>query len=286
MENINDEPVYTERQVQQIITTARAEDRKRLEDAYRGTDLPMEILSLLEESTPNDLKDNLKQYRRSLSKYNDDFWTIPETMDKEFTTELKRAKMEVHQAILSSYKFTETTRQQARGATEVYEQLKSLANKINFSNREDQEFFEVTLENVKNLSAFGWGSAYFQDKDTKQLALKHIRLPETLKHLATPDDDQRTRKAFGPEFVGQVNKGRFEQKLTYKAASGNGFQSKGNSWRRNGRDSGRGTWHRTSWRRYTSGHQSFYGRGRGKGASHPQQEDSTNYTNSSQNTNH
>jgi hypothetical protein len=234
------------REVQQETSTAEVE-------------LPMAITSAL-DTPPTELRENFKNYKRQRQRYYDGFWTVPESMDKQLTPELKKAKVDVHQVTNLLYKNTTTTRTQAKAATELYEQLSFVANKIRFDNEQDQRTFQDCIKQAEQLAVYSWGSAHFQDVETKEFTLKHT----------SGDDGGRTRSAFGAEFIESLNKGRFEHQLLNKASGSYGNRGGFNRFQSRGYGSrGRG------YSNYNRG-SGFQSRGRGRGATYSPQQFSTN----------
>ncbi|KAG1136114.1 hypothetical protein G6F37_012451 [Rhizopus arrhizus] len=115
--------LYTQEQVDRLFR----EFSKRLElerqQHHQGTEMPLDIIEELENTPPQQLQNNLKQFKREAHKYVPNDWTTPETINRNFLPDLKKYTVETTQVINSIYKVTENTRFQASTAVEIYEQL-------------------------------------------------------------------------------------------------------------------------------------------------------------------
>ncbi|CEP07113.1 hypothetical protein, partial, partial [Parasitella parasitica] len=102
------------------------------------------------------------------------------------------------------------------------------------------------------LAVYGFGSAKLQEADARELTLKAINLPPSLKHLEQQYQGSSEKKfVFSDEFLEQYYDETFKQKLTTQATNKNKLNNKSNNINGNG---GRG-------RRGKS--RPFRGRGRG-----------------------
>ncbi|KAG1390931.1 hypothetical protein G6F58_012839 [Rhizopus delemar] len=158
----------------------------------------------LDNASSAQLKDDFKQYKRTIQRYNHDTWTKAEQINKEFVPDLKNWKVDAYQLVSTIHKITETTRLQARASTEIYEQLQYLQSKAAFISEKDSEIFNNTIEQAQRLSIFGFGSAKQQEREAKEVSLKALKLPASIKHLEyTAEDDGKTN-SFDRDFKGKL----------------------------------------------------------------------------------
>lgn len=68
----------------------------------------MDISSYLEESTPLQIQYNFKRFKRELSKYHDEEWTVGEEINKPLILKLKSYTVDTTQVVNSIYKGSET----------------------------------------------------------------------------------------------------------------------------------------------------------------------------------
>lgn len=146
------------------------------------SELPLAISQTLDGTSTTQLKDNIKQYKRSVHRYTHDEWTTAEQINKGFIPELKNWKVDAYQLVHTICKITETTRIQARASTELYEQLQYLQNKTEFISAKDRDIFNNAIEQAQRLAVYGFGSAKFQENDAKEVAIKALKLPASIKH--------------------------------------------------------------------------------------------------------
>lgn len=268
-QEFNQQSNTTRAQVEALFREFEEQRAREREIQANGTELPLVISEALDNASSAQLKDDFKQYKRTIQRYNHDTWTKAEQINKEFVPDLKNWKVDAYQLVSTIHKITETTRLQARASTEIYEQLQYLQSKAAFISEKDSEIFNNTIEQAQRLSIFGFGSAKQQEREAKEVSLKALKLPASIKHLEyTAEDDGKTN-SFDRDFVEQLQKARFEDKVLRDASSfrrgsfntNRGFSgSRGGYWRGNG----------------SRGH--FFqngGRGRGTHSSNPQNLQST-----------
>jgi hypothetical protein len=110
------------------------------------------------------IKNNFKQYKRNIHRYNHDGWTTAEQINKELIPELKNWKVDAYQLVHTIYKITETTRIQARASSELYEQLSYPQDKTEFASAKDKDIFNNATEQAQRLAIYAFGSIKLQKK--------------------------------------------------------------------------------------------------------------------------
>ncbi|KAG1136169.1 hypothetical protein G6F37_012346 [Rhizopus arrhizus] len=244
--------------------------RLRTEESYDkdSANLPDEVFEELGSSSKSELQANLKRYTREIPKYKGSQWTTPETINKEFTRDLKKYTVESYQLIMTMYKNSERVRLQARAAAEVFEEFKNGSQ-----NGGSEDDFAATMEKLRRLSIYGFVTAKEIDHEAKQATFKALRLPESVKHLA---EDEPGEKVFAidQETVERIHKARYEQSVLRSATSnGRGGYS---SFR------GRGNFNFQHRGRPFNG-RPFFGRGRGRTFTPAEQQPSYNQNNNQTN---
>ncbi|KAG1044387.1 hypothetical protein G6F43_011463 [Rhizopus delemar] len=211
-EESNQQTTFTRAEVEEIIRELeeRREHQRQLQTI--GSELPLAISQALDGTSTTQLKDNFKQYKRSVQRYNHDEWTTAEQINKEFIPELKNWKVDAYQLVHTIYKITETTRIQARASTELYEQLSYLQDKTEFASTKDRDIFNNTIEQAQRLAVYGFGSAKFQENDAKEVAIKALKLPTSIKHLEHSTEEDGKKNSFDGDFVERLQRARFEDK--------------------------------------------------------------------------
>ncbi|KAG1150111.1 hypothetical protein G6F37_011279 [Rhizopus arrhizus] len=218
-QQIHDDTPLTRTQVEALFRELEEQRNREREIQTNGVELPLVISEALDNASSAQLKDDFKQYKRTIQRYNHDTWTKAEQINKEYIPDLKNWKVDAYQIVSSIYKNTETTRIQARASTEIYEQLQYLQEKAVFTSARDQEVFNSTVEQAQRLAVFGFGSAKFQENDAKDLSLKALRLPPNARHLEHSIEEDGKTNAFDRAFVEQLQKARFEDKVLRDASS-------------------------------------------------------------------
>lgn len=169
------------------------------------------------------------KYKRSVHKYRNEDWVTAETINPNFTGQLKEWKVDAFLLFNTIYKHTETARVQARAATEIYEQLQTIID--NRYQEEDINLFRTTVEQARRLSIYGFESAKQQEHEVKEVTTKALKLPVSHKHMETPASGEK-KYAFDQQFVEQYYEEFFKQRITGDAARNNQnrnrFASNGN----------------------------------------------------------
>jgi hypothetical protein len=267
---INDEePTFTQRQVENIIELVtrrvREEQLQEAENRAKGNPLPPTIVEELDHYARTDsLSKAIQKFKKEIPKYNSEDWITAETNNPNFIGELKQHKVDSLQFTNLIYKFAETTRVQARAATQIYEKLNFLSTRG--FRPGDETTITNEVQSIRKLAVFGFGAAKLQESEARDATLKAIKLPPTLKHLEPQQSSGDKKYAFSEEFLEQYYDETFKQKITSQSTSNRGgytqrFNSHGNGYRGRGgnnnrsrpfRGRGRGTWSQ-----YTQPNRSF-----------------------------
>jgi hypothetical protein len=187
----------------------------------------------------------------------------PEATNPNFTNQLKETKVDTAQLVNTIYRLTENTRVQAKAATELYEHLKYISDRG--LQQEDLPLFQDSIEQARRLAVYGFGTAKQQEKEARDITIKALKLPQSLKHLE-PISVGEKRYAFDEKFVEQYYEESYKQKLTNNAARTN------RNLDNNFRGVGRGNYG------FRSGHfLSQRGRGRGQWNQRGQSSGNSNY---------
>ncbi|EIE79109.1 hypothetical protein G6F46_013266 [Rhizopus delemar] len=95
-EESNQQTTFTRAEVEEIIRELeeRRESQRQLQTI--GSELPLAISQALDGTSTTQLKENFKQYKRSVQRYNHDEWTTAEQIIKEFIPELKNWKVDAY----------------------------------------------------------------------------------------------------------------------------------------------------------------------------------------------
>ncbi|KAI8883253.1 hypothetical protein K501DRAFT_184946 [Backusella circina FSU 941] len=215
----NDDTPLTRTQVEELFRELEEQRAREREIQANGVELPLAIREALENTPTAQLKDELRKYKKYIQRYNHPDWTSVQQINKEYFPDLKNWKVNAYQLVNTIYKNTETTRIQARANTELYEQLKYLQEKAKFASTKYREIFNNTVEQAERLAVFGFGSAKFQEHEAKEVSFKALKLPPNAKHLEYSVEEDGKTNAFDRDFVEQLQKARFEDKITRNATS-------------------------------------------------------------------
>lgn len=255
--------IFTQSQVEDIIeqVTHRIREEQLLQAEHRiqGTPLPTAIVEELDHySQTGSLPKAIQKYKKEIPKYNSEDWITAETNHPNFIGGLKQHKVDSLQLTNLIYKFAETTRVQAKAATQIYERLNFL-NSRGFQSGGDETTITNEIESLRKLAVFGFGAAKLQESEaTRDATLRAIKLPPTLKHLEPQQSSGDKKYAFSEEFLEQYYNETFKQKITCQSTSKRGgytqrYGSRGDGYRGSGRGGhncrsrpfrgrGRGTW--------------------------------------------
>ncbi|KAG1135032.1 hypothetical protein G6F37_013104 [Rhizopus arrhizus] len=255
--NVNEGPrVYTEEEVFRLFQRFKNEEKLAEQNNREERPLPVEIITQLEENSKQQLQDNFRRFKKNLSKYIDEEWTVAEEINKSLLPKLKTYTVDTAQLVSSIYRGSEIMRTHGRAATEIFEQL-SILREGEISTEEAHAILEEAFENAKRLAVFAWAQGRQQDEEARDFAIKALRLPSNLKHLETKESGKR--EAFSTEFIEQYHEAKYQQSVlraaTTNNSQGNGRGGHSNHWNQQHRG-GRG---------YYRGGKNYSG-GRGRGA--------------------
>ncbi|KAG1445145.1 hypothetical protein G6F57_017651 [Rhizopus arrhizus] len=168
---------FTEDQVNAIIdqVTKRVRETQlaELEQRIQGSSFPEDIQEELDGYNPAQLQKALQRYKKAIPKYNNEEWNTPEEINPNFIKKLKQWKVDSHHLVTTIYRLTETTRLQARAATEIYEQLQFVAKRG--WQLEDGEIVNEVVEKVRRLAVFGYGIAKAREDEAREETTKALR---------------------------------------------------------------------------------------------------------------
>ncbi|KAG0755422.1 hypothetical protein G6F29_012065 [Rhizopus arrhizus] len=216
--DLNLTPEQFERLYQQFAAKLRMEDAEQKRNEH--FELPTEIQTDLDKTSSSETQQNIKRYIRELPQYEGGIWTSAETINKVFIPDLKRYQIDAYQVVTQRYKDADKIRHAAKAATDIYEDLIHFA-----TNGGDEATFANIVEKARRMAVYGFSTAKTVDTEARDLATKALRLPQSLKYLEDPQDDNK-RLAFSPEIVEKISQARYESAILQKATS-----SKGSSFR-------------------------------------------------------
>lgn len=223
-----------EEQLIELFRRLRTEEQTASQQAREERDLPLDITSTLENLTKQQHLDNFKRYKRDVSNYYNEEWTIPEEINKSFIPKLKNYTVDTTQVVNADYKGADISRMHGRAATEIYEQLLTIKNG-HLPTEKAQQLLDETIESTKRLSIHAWFQARQFDEDARLAAAKALKLPPSLKHWESKESNKR--EAFSPEFVDAYHEASFQQGLLRAATNNNSYSNRrGRGWSNNGRN--------------------------------------------------
>ncbi|KAG1043950.1 hypothetical protein G6F43_011537 [Rhizopus delemar] len=242
----NEQRTYTEQEVFELLRRFKIEEQTTTQRAREERELPLEIASFLDETTKQQHQDNFKRYKREISKYYHEEWTMAEEINKSFIPKLKQFTVDTTQVVNAHYKGAETSRLHGRAATEIFEQLLTIKSG-GLSTEEANQLLDEALESAKRLAIHAWVQGRQQDEEAKDYAIRALRLPPSLKHLEAKESGSK-REAFSEEFIARYNEAKYQQRIL-KAAITNTSAGRG-----------RGGYQSTSTWNNPRGGRGFYGR--------------------------
>ncbi|KAG1174212.1 hypothetical protein G6F36_011269 [Rhizopus arrhizus] len=237
--DINEQPkLYTEEQIFELFQRFKAEEQATTQRAREERELPLEIITSLDDVKRQQHLDNFKRYKRDISKYYHNEWTVGEEINKSFLPKLKNHTVDTTQVVNAYYKGSEINRTHGRAATELYEQLHTI-KRGNLPADQAHQLLDEAIESAKRLAIHAWFHARQQDEDAKQYATKALKLPQSLRHLESRESSTK-RDAFNPEFVESYYEASFQEDLLRKSANNSySYSGRGRGWNNN-RGRGRG----------------------------------------------
>ncbi|KAG2208390.1 hypothetical protein INT46_001059 [Mucor plumbeus] len=213
------------------------EQTQEAENRTRGNPLPSAIVEELDHYSKTDsLPKAIQKYKKEIPKYNCEDWITVEISIPNFIGELKQHKVDSLQFTNLIYKFIETTRVQAREATQIYERLNFFSTRgfqpgdesvmsryiIGLTSKiVKPSFFDISESTIANeaqslpkLAVFGFGAARLRYPEARDATLKAIKLPSTLKNLKPQHSIGDKKYAFSKEFLRQYYDETFKQRIT------------------------------------------------------------------------
>ncbi|KAG0756033.1 hypothetical protein G6F66_011108 [Rhizopus arrhizus] len=218
-----------------ITKRVRETQLAELEQRIQGSSFSEDIQEELDSYNPAQLQKVLQRYKKAAPKYNNEEWNTPEEINPNFIKKLKQWKVDSHHLVTTIYRLTETTRLQARAATEIYEQLQFVAKRG--WQLEDGEIVNEVVEKVRRLAVFGYGIAKAREDEAREETTKALRLSHSIKHLESPAKGDK-KYAFSTEFVQKYYDAYSQQELSTEAARKSDY--KANNFNRRGRGNGNG----------------------------------------------
>ncbi|CEG72841.1 hypothetical protein RMATCC62417_08326 [Rhizopus microsporus] len=225
----------TEAQIIELIQRHTAQTGRDKSTEYA---LPSEILEDLEESSSKELRTNTQKFTKEALQYDGGKWTKSGAVNKMFVQELKNAKMDAYQLIQRRFKDGDRLRIAARGATEVFEEIKFVVERGGGDN--DSELLEQVLEKVRRLAIYAFAAGKSIDNEAKELTARSLKLPGSVRYLDEEDEDDKDF-VFSQEDVGRIQQARCEEAIVNNTSHGNRqFRNKGQDQYRRGFSRGRG----------------------------------------------
>lgn len=117
----------------------------------------------------------IQKYKKEIPKYNSEDWITAETNHPNFIGDLKQHKLDSLQLTNLIYKSAETTRMQARAATQINERLNSRGFQSG-----DETTITNEIDSLRKLAVFGFEAAKLQESEAREATLRAIKLPPIL----------------------------------------------------------------------------------------------------------
>ncbi|KAG0738622.1 hypothetical protein G6F57_012066 [Rhizopus arrhizus] len=209
-----EQPTFTQSQVEQIIelVTRRVRETQvqEAEERPRGIPLPSAVFEELDHyAAADNLQKAIQKFKKEVPKYNNEEWVTAETTNPNFINDLKQHKVDSVKLTNTIHRLTDTTRVQAKAVTYIYEKLNFLCSRG--LQPGDEEIIKREVESLRKLAVYGFGSAKLQEADARDITLKAIKLPSTLKHLEPQQSNGEKKYAFDDDFLEQYYDESFKQ---------------------------------------------------------------------------
>ncbi|KAG1344573.1 hypothetical protein G6F62_004434 [Rhizopus arrhizus] len=118
----NEKPcLCIETQVLNLLQHPINEEQTANQQAREERDLPLEITSFLNSLTKKQHLDKFKRYKREVSKYYNEEWTVTEDINKSFLPNLKAFTVDTTQVVNVHYKRLEISPRDQKSATGLIE---------------------------------------------------------------------------------------------------------------------------------------------------------------------
>jgi hypothetical protein len=194
-----------------LIRRFKIEEQTTTQRAREERELSFGIASSLDELTKQQHQDNFKRYKREISKYHHEEWTVAEEINKSFLPKLKQYTVGTTQVVNAHYKGAEISRLHGRAATEIFEQLLTIKSGELLTEEANQLLVEV-LESAERLAIHAWVQSKQHDEDGKDDTTRAFRLPPGLKHLEAKESGSK-REIFSEEFIAKYNEANYQQRV-------------------------------------------------------------------------
>lgn len=158
----------------------------------------------------------------------------PERINSELYKEISKHKTDTTDAISKIYDIADTTRFQAKVATEIYEEIQYVLQQANTLD-ETRDVLQRTAEQSKRLAIFGLTQAKNQERISKNYAIDALNIPASIRHHVPKKENFKTTNAFSDEFMDSLYQARWEQVISKPSTNnfnnnrnrGNGNNSRG-----------------------------------------------------------
>ncbi|KAG0810222.1 hypothetical protein G6F17_008310 [Rhizopus arrhizus] len=207
----NEQRTYTEQGVFELLGRFKIEEQTATQRIREERELPLEITSSLDKVTKQQHQDNFKRYKREISKYHHEEWTVAEEINKSFLPKLKQFTVDTTQVVNAHYKGAENSRLHGRAATEIFEQLLTIKSG-ELTADEANQLLDEALESARRLAIHAWVQGKQHDEDAKDYATRALRLPPSLKHLEAKESGSK-REDFSEEFIAKYSEANYQQRV-------------------------------------------------------------------------
>ncbi|CEG64697.1 hypothetical protein RMATCC62417_16534 [Rhizopus microsporus] len=174
------------------------------------------------ESSSKKLWTNTQKFTKEALQYDGGKWTKSDAVNKMFVQELKNAKMDAYQSIQQRLKDGDRLRVAARGAIEVFEEIKFV---------------------VRRLVIYAFAASKSIDNEANELTARFLKLPGSARYLNEEDEGDEDDKdfVFSQEDVDRIQQARYEEAIVNNIRYGDRqFKNKGQGQYRGGFSRGRG----------------------------------------------
>ncbi|KAG1147625.1 hypothetical protein G6F37_003917 [Rhizopus arrhizus] len=220
--------------IQVSIGRFKIEEQTITQRAREERGLPSKIASPLDELTKQQHQDNSNRYKREISKYHHEEWTVAEEINQSFLPKLKQYTVGTTQVVNAHYKGVEISRLHGRATTEIFEQLLTIQSGELLAEEANQLLVKA-LESAKGLAIHNWVQSKQHDEDAKDDATRAFILPPSFKHLEAKESGSK-RETFSEEFIAKYNEANYQQRVLGAAitsiSGGRGLKIKNYFWER------------------------------------------------------
>jgi hypothetical protein len=184
-----------------------AQNIKERNESYN---LPTTINESLHDTSPKEQRQLNGRFVKQLRQYEGNQWTKGGATNKELVPELKKAHVDANQHIQQIYIDADKIRNTARAATELYQDLDTIAS------MENMEEIGSALNNLQQkcqlLAFYGFTTSKQLDNDARKLTSTAIRMPASMRYIADNEDDDK-ELAFSAEEMERLYTERFQERL-------------------------------------------------------------------------